>query len=359
MPNIAIGCDSSAFRKGALPRQCAVRKGEQRVRLQNLIFSLALAASAVTVAACGGGGGGGTSGGGSGIVPATPTPTPTPVPNTISGTAVDFTSGVALVGFTVTVGSAPTATTCAATQTASSMPCGVPASPLPTVTTSSTGAFSVAVPTTGTYMLTIAKDATYATLHRTVPAAAGATSVGTVKITALSADEQAWLVDVNNQRATVSAPVSFANLVVDEYAEEQARQYASDVASGKAVYSDAAYAPYQAGYSASAGELYSVGGVEAEQPAASAYLAADGQWMGEKSNCASGNWQTCTFSATTGHYINLSNTQDVWVGLGESSVSFVVTGFPNQWLYNVMIIKTRRQLVRQRALGLPDLTDCS
>ena len=305
------------------------------MRIQNVAFSLALAASAVMVAACGGGGGG-TSGGGSGIVPTTPTPTP--VPNTISGTAVDFTSGAALVGFTVTVGTAPTTTTCAATQTASSMPCGVPASPLPTVTTSSTGAFSVTVPATGTYMVTIAKDATYATLHRTV-AAAGATSIGTVKITALSSDEQAWLTNVNTQRATVSVPVSFANLVVDEYAQEQARQWAADVASGRAAFGDAAYAPYQAAYTANAGAIYGAAGVLAEQPAASAFVAADGQWFGEKANCPSGNWQSCTFAGNTGHYINVSNTQNVWIGLGESSTSFPVSGFANQWAYNIMIIQ--------------------
>jgi hypothetical protein len=309
------------------------------VRVQNLVFGFALAAAAVTVAACGGGGGGSTSGGGGGGVVPVVTPTPTPVPDTISGTAVDFTAGTALVGFTVTAGSVPTATTCNAAQTALSMPCGVPVSPLPTVTTSATGAFSVTVPTTGTYMLTIAKDATYATLHRNVTASAGATALGTLKVAALSTGEQAWVVDVNNQRATASSPVSFANLVVDEYAEEQARQWASDIVAGKAVYSDAAYAPYQAAYGADAGSLYSAGGVLALEPAGSAYLAANSAWMAEKANCPSGNWQTCSFASNTGHYINVSNTQDVWVGLGESSSSFVYGGSGSQWAYDLMIIQ--------------------
>jgi hypothetical protein len=147
----------------------------------------------------GGGGGGGTSGG-SGVAPTTPTPTP--VPNTISGMAIDYASGAALAGFTVNVGATPSATTCNAAQTATTMPCGVPASPLPTVTTSSTGAFSVSIPVAATYMITVGKDSTYATLHRTI-AVSGATSIGTAKIAALSTDEQAWLVDVNHQRAMV------------------------------------------------------------------------------------------------------------------------------------------------------------
>ncbi len=237
----------------------------------------------------------------------------------ISGTATDLSAGTPLAGFTVTVGNVPTSTTCLATQTATTQPCGVPASPLPTVTTSSTGAFAVTVPSAGTYMLTIAKDGTYATLHRTVAVTTGITSLGTVNITALGTAEQAWLADVNNQRATVSVPASFPNLVVDEYAEEEARQWAMDVVSGKTAYSDAAFAPYQAAYGAAAGSLYGATGVlnTGSASAYPQYLGADTGWMSEMSNCAGKNWQTCTDSALTGHYIRMSNSNTVWIGLGE------------------------------------------
>ena len=304
------------------------------MRVQNLVFGFALAAAAATIVACGGGGGSTSGGGGGGVVPVV-----TPTPNTISGTAVDFTAGTALVGFTVTVGSLPTATTCNAAQTASSMPCGVPASPLPPVTTSATGAFSVTVPTTGTYMLTIAKDGTYATLHRNVAALAGATALGTLKITALSSDEQAWIVDVNHQRATVSSPASFGNLVVDEYAEEQARAEAAAIVSGAAPYGDATEAVYAANYSATVGAMYSVATVADLVPAASGYVQADANWMAEKSNCPTGNWQTCAVAENTGHYINLSNTDSVWAGLGESTTSFVYSTFGSQWAYAGLFIE--------------------
>jgi len=40
-----------------------------------------------------------------------------------------------------------------------------------------------------------------------------------VEIVALSGDEQAWLGDLNNQRAFNAVPASFANLAIDEYAD--------------------------------------------------------------------------------------------------------------------------------------------
>ena len=210
-------------------------------------------------------------------------------------------------------------------------------------------------------MLTIAKDGTYATLHRTVTSASPA--LGTMKITALSADEQAWLTDANSLRATVATPTSYANLTVDEYAEEQARAWAAGIVAGTVTYSDAAYAPFQAAYSANPGAMYSVAGVLSIVPNVSAFpvtygsaasgtvvlpagtpgfKSSDAAWMyGDKNNCVApytwNNAASCSAS-TAGHYVNLSNTKDVWVGLGESA-----TGDPtraNQYAYNIMIIQT-------------------
>jgi len=169
-------------------------------------------------------------------------------------------------------------------------------------------------------MLTISNGPTYATLHRSITVASSGLALGTVKVAALSADEQAWLTDVNNQRATVSVPVSFSNLVVDEYAEEQARLWAVNVLSGVTAFGDAGYAPYQTAYSSAAGSVYGAAAVISlnllGQP--SAFVGADNSWMSEKANCPSGNWQTCTYAENTGHYINISNTDTVWIGLGES-----------------------------------------
>ncbi len=162
---------------------------------------------------------------------------------------------------------------------------------------------------------------TYATLHRMLAVASGANAVGAVKLTALTSDQQAWLTDVNNQRATVSSPTSFPNLVVDEYAQEQANAWAIDMAAGKIAYSDAAYAAYANAYAANTGAIYGAAGTLAgpvTYGSTPGYEQADNSWMAEKANCQNGNWQTCTFSETTGHYMNISNTNTVWIGLGES-----------------------------------------
>jgi hypothetical protein len=187
-------------------------------------------------------------------------------------------------------------------------------------------------------MLTIGKDGSYATLHARLTLAAGPNPLGTFRLTALDASRQAWLTEVNSKRATISTPASFSNLVVDEYAQEQADRWASDATSGAVAFSDAGYAPYQTAYGASPGAMYAAGGVldESGAPAtAFDYSSADDAWFAEKANCSNGNWQTCPFSGTTGHYINLSNTQDVWVGLGLSPSSAA----NGTYFYDIMIIQ--------------------
>ena len=268
----------------------------------------------------------------------TSTPTVAPTATTVSGTVVDYATGAGLSGATVTVGSLPNASTCNEAQTQSLNVCGTPAAPAQTAMTASNGTFTINNVTAGAHMLTVANGAGYATLHAQIAVASGANALGTFKITALSSDEQHWLADVNAQRATVSSPTSFANLAVDEYAEEQARKWAADVVSGATTYGDAGYAPYQTAYGQQPGAMYGASGVLALVGNAGAYLQADTNWMSEKANCPNGDWQTCTFADNTGHYMNLSNTVDVWVGLGESANAFNYSTYGAEWAYNVMII---------------------
>ncbi len=306
----------------------------------NTIF---VALISLALAACGGGGGG-SSPTPSTVGPTTsPTTTPTSTPPasvTMTGKAVELVSGAALAGFTVTVGTAPNTTTCTAAQTASANPCGVPSGATTTTTTATDGSFSMTIPA-GPSMLTIGNGTgTYATLHRTVNSTSPA--LGTVNVAALSADEQAWLVDINAIRALIAVPTSYSNLTVDEYAEEQARTEANAVASGTAAFGDTTETTYVGLYAAMPNLVYSgAASVQAvqhdplgfpvtygsapltvTQPAtARGYQGADDAWMyGEIQNCPGDNWKTCTFSLA-GHYINLSNTLDVWAGLGESTVS--------------------------------------
>jgi hypothetical protein len=231
------------------------------------LAAAALVFTALTFAACGGGSSG--SGGGSPVLPtsaptngatSSPAPSPTATATTstlaVTGSLTEFTSSMPLSGFTVTVGAVPAFTSCLASQTATSQPCGVAAAPTVTTTTSASGTFSIAVPATGTYFLTIGLNSTYATLHKEITVATGGLALGTVHVAALTSDEQNWVVDVNNQRATVSFPTSFPNLVVDEYAEENARALSVAIGNGTIPQTDAAAAAYLVDYANESGGIW-------------------------------------------------------------------------------------------------------
>jgi hypothetical protein len=136
--------------------------------------------------------------------------------------------------------------------------------------------------------------------------------------------------------------MSFSNLVVDEYAEEQARAEVAAIAAGTDPYGDATEALFDNAYVSEPGAMYGAGSVADLVGSAGAYLAADAAWMAEKANCANGNWQTCPFASNTGHYINISSTGDVWIGVGESSVSFADPPYGSEWAYAI-IFPTNQQ----------------
>jgi hypothetical protein len=185
-------------------------------------------------------------------------------------------------------------------------------------------------------MLTIGKDTTYATLHRTIVVSSAGLLLGTLSVAALTSDEQAWVVDVNRQRATVSVPISFSNLVIDEYAEEQARAEVAAIVSGADPYGDATEEIFDQGYVNSPGAMYVVASVADLVGSSNSYLVADAQWMAEKANCPNGNWQTCATAENTGHYQNISSTGDVWLGVGESGSSYVDPPYGNEWAYAII-----------------------
>jgi len=76
----------------------------------------------------------------------------------------------------------------------------------------------------------------------------------------------------------------------------------------------------------------------------------DSGWMSEKTDMNSCNqapynqsWQTCPHNLG-GHYINISNTQDVWVGLAESALQFYFNGIAAGYPTDVMIIQNTGSL---------------
>jgi hypothetical protein len=229
------------------------------------------------------------------------------------GTVYDSMSSNPLAGATITLGQQPDFTKCAASQS-----CGTPTGKLYKSTTNSSGAFLFNGIPTGQYMLVLTKNSAYAGLHALVNLHAGHFKTA-LRLLALSKDEVAWVADVNHVRTTISYPRSFADMLVDQYAQIEARAWAANVAAGKTAFGDAPYAPYQNAYSHQPGELYGAAAVLALMPGPGEYKLADQAWMAEKSNCPNGDWQTCPFRDNTGHYMNISNTDNVWIGVGESA----------------------------------------
>jgi hypothetical protein len=228
------------------------------------------------------------------------------------GTVYDSMSSNPLAGATITLGQQPDFTKCAASQS-----CGTPTGKLYKSTTNSSGAFLFNGIPTGQYMLVLTKNSAYAGLHALVNLHAGHFKTA-FRLLALSKDEVAWVADVNHVRTTISYPRSFADMSVDQYAEIEARAWAASVVSGKTLYGDPGLGTFANAYSHQPGELYGATAVGALQYGTSQYLAADSGWMGEKANCPKGDWQTCPFKENTGHYMNLSNTDNVWIGVGET-----------------------------------------
>lgn len=276
---------------------------------------------AALLAACSGGGGGGvlppTGGGGGG-------PTPQPQSYTVTGTVQDYDSGAAIAGAQIEVGQIPP-TTCAYGYSA----CGQPLSPV-TATSTADGTFAVTLSATGTYMLQVAAVAadtnpantqTYAILHRSIGVTSSTSALGVIKLSKLSADEQAWIAQLNSDRATLAVPAT-GPVVVDEYAEEQARAGATYMEDNPSSAGDATESVYDGYYAAMPGALGGAAGALGgafSPPSTHHFEQAEAGWFSERTQCQGNIWTTCPFTNTgldTGHYINLAVDSLTWVGLG-------------------------------------------
>ena len=254
----------------------------------------------------------------------------------ISGTLTELRSGAPIAGAVVTVGAQPSGASCNGWTE-----CGTPAVPLASATTARNGTFTLPPLLDGEYFVTIAVDPnpvvmqTHAILHRTVSVVDGMLVLGAVHLARLSSDETAWVRDLNDRRSAVSFPATGA-VVIDEYAEEQARQWSADVDAGKTAYTDAGYGPYQQAYADDPG---AIGNAAGALDGNTTWGRAEAAWFAEKSNCPGGNWTTCTYADNTGHYINLSQNDDVWAGVGAGATAApAASGIGGFRPYDVMVI---------------------
>ncbi|HTC31581.1 MAG TPA: carboxypeptidase-like regulatory domain-containing protein [Candidatus Acidoferrum sp.] len=253
----------------------------------------------------------------------------------VNGTLTELATGAAIADATVTVGAQPT-NSCEGWSE-----CGTPLVPVASTTTAANGTFTLPPLLDGEYFVTIAVDANpmtsqrYAILHRTVTVVDGMLVLGRMHLARLSSDESAWVRDLNDRRSTLAFPTT-GMVVIDEYAEEQARRWASDVDAGRTVYTDAGYAPYQQAYANDPG---AIGNPAGALDGNLGWQNAEGAWFAEKANCPGGNWTTCAYAENTGHYINLSENDGVWAGVGEGSAAAPSsTGIGGYYPYDVMVI---------------------
>ena len=292
------------------------------------------------LAGCGGGGGGNITPPRSSPAPSptaspspTPTPTPTPTPAyAVTGTAAELISAAPIAGALVTIG-AQAASSCTGWDQ-----CGIPVSPAYTATTASDGSFSIGNVPNGTYFVTVAVDAnpaqtqTYAILHRTITVDSAPLALGTVKLAKLSSDESAWLVQLNEDRATQALPATKA-VVVDEYAEELSRQWAADVSNGTIQFGGPGLGSYLTQYTAEPGAVYSGAGANYFANATAAdWRGAESDWWSAKSSCPGGDWRTCVSNTSTLTYISLAEDNAVWVGVAES-MTVIPSGQPQAGTY--------------------------
>jgi hypothetical protein len=302
---------------------------------------IAIAASSLLVA-CGGGGGGSSStpsapsGGGS----AAATPTPTATPAALTGTVADLgaqrysgdgnAAGAALVGATVVVGST--------LIVGATPPATIPAGDVST-TTSVSGGFSVSA-TTPTYVMVFpaSTDTTHISLHALTKVTSGA--IRPLYLYAPNAMEVAELAQVNTDRTTNGAGI----VVPDEIAFETARAHSDFEAAngydqhcipasncyvtpGASTTPPASYAPQYVSpddiYNYLDGAKTQTAGTnnientyfEGAPPIFSpTWAAADAVFMAEKG------------TANDDHYLNIVNTQHVWVGLGSNLSGLTSTG---------------------------------
>jgi Carboxypeptidase regulatory-like domain len=253
----------------------------------------------------------------------------------VNGTLNELASGAPIAGARVTVGAQPSNSCDGWSE------CGEPLVPVASTTSAANGTFTLPPLLDGEYFVTIAVDAnpvvaqTYAILHRTVTVVDGMLVLGTMHLARLSGDESAWVRDLNDRRSTVSFPTS-GTVVIDEYAEEQARRWATDVDAGKTAYTDAGYGPYQRAYANDPG---AIGNPAGALDGNMGWQRAEGAWFAEKANCPGGDWTACAYAENTGHYINLSENDAVWAGVGEGGATAPSsTGIGGYYPYDVMVI---------------------
>jgi hypothetical protein len=293
-------------------------------------------ALALVAAGCGGGGGA-TPGAPTAPAAAIPagalSPTPGPMPD-VAGVAVDDTTGGPIAGAIVYVSGA--------TVIAGATPPAAAATSWPSATTAADGSFVVKNVPASAWTASFAyvgagypvyDDAQWIEIFPADGHAAfhalrsigvsGTTALGEVAIALPSAADRAWLSRINSDRATLGVPAVAEPLTFDSITLQTARYWAAQMETGNFF----AHACPPAPTSCIAFWLYETlrGSVPSAQNISAAgangsWQAAEAAFMSESANCPGADWQTCPYTETTGHYINIMQASN-WAGVGSAQTA--------------------------------------
>jgi uncharacterized protein YkwD len=287
------------------------------MRFSFLVTSLAFAAAA-TLAACGGSGGGGGSAGslpptvGGGFVTG-----PTPTASAGGGTSTPAPGGSPSPGSSTTPGPGSSPSPGAS---ASANPVGSPtAAPTGYYAQGTVHDIASGLPLGGaTVVLEVFKSG-YATIHKPISVNQFNNQLGTLNVSAITADEAAWLQQVNNDRAAYGA----GTVVLDEILQEAAQHWDNYMASNAYFYPTCAQTSgacsTAAQYEQSAGAQYthSAQNIAAIGPGTT-WGNAESGFMNESSSCPQpAQYSTCQGQTGAADFLNIITPSFVWVGLAE------------------------------------------
>jgi hypothetical protein len=266
----------------------------------------------------------------------TASPTHTPAVPDVTGTVVDGTTGVPIVGASVYLSQS--------TVIAGATPPPTSASPWPFATTAADGSFDVTnvAPSswTASFAYVGAGYPVYATAQwidvfptdghaayhaiRTI-APSGTTNLGSIQIARPSAADIAWLNQINSDRATAGVPPVNSPLIFDSVTLQTARFWAQEMLAGNFFAHTCPSAPATCTefwlFETQRGSIPSSQNID-QQSAGGTWQNAEAAFMAETANCPGADWQTCPFTETTGHYINIMSAAN-WAGVGSAGGDYV------------------------------------
>lgn len=248
----------------------------------------------------------------------------TPAPN-VQGIAVDDTTGRPIVGARVVISQD--------TPLAGATP---PASDRwPTATTGPTGAFDVTNVSPSTWTESFTDNGPRYPIYRTAQwvsvfspdghaayhailsiSPTGTTHLGVLHIALPSVSDNAWLAQINTDRATMGTPAVTTPLIFDSITLRSARYWATQMAT-------LGFFDHQCPASASTCEEYWLwqtqrGSLPSSQNiyyGASDWREAESGFMEEVSLCSRRRWKTCAYTEDNGHFVNIMAATD-WAGVG-------------------------------------------